>query len=161
MTNTQERIQNYERYIESKEDAIVKCQELAESAEQWKNKLIDKNFFEQDRFKLVTDEGYTHFKYHMRRPEYSYRGSQYVVYLNRDYSLELKNRETAHVLECIHTMLAFLQTEIEECKKNIAELRNFNEDDLVKDLQALYVKYNRPEVWGKVLESYEVRYPEQ
>lgn len=142
------------KYLET----INNLEELRAKLTAWSGKFIDKRFFEANF--LVSNEYRSWTRFSIRKPAYSWSHYLYEIRISQDCNLELQDRTKEHILDRITIEIANRFDWIAEYREALTKLKTFNEADLVKDLRALYVKHGRPEVWGKVLESYTVKYPD-
>lgn len=152
-----QKIESKQKYIKKAQTALDNLNQLKTALETWDKKLVDKRFFLQ-HFKM-SNEYRDWTKFSLSTPRYSFCKHSHEIYITSDYYLELDNRETAHILSKINDMLARLTSNIESWQNDIKTLNSFDEKQLVKELQALYSKYNQPEIWGEVLNRFEVKYP--
>jgi hypothetical protein len=120
-------------------------------------KLVDKRFF-LEHFK-VSNEYREWTRYEIRAPRYDWSKHAHELYISQECTLELDSRETAHIIAKAEETEQRLKDGIARYKKEIADLEQYDESKLIEELRALYVKYGAPETWGKVLDSYEVKYP--
>jgi hypothetical protein len=164
MTNIAEaKIQQAKDRIASYQEAIDNMDELETALKLWKHKNVDARFF-LEHFKQGEQknwQGKYCTKYNLSEPRYSFSKHNKEIYLNKDYSLELENRDTAHIIASIHDLRGRLETWKEETKVTIQGLKQLDEANLIKDLIALYHKHGKPSIWTEVLNIYEVKYPKE
>lgn len=161
-TETAQRVEQYREYIKEATEAIKDLDELIPALANWPRKLIDKNFFAQKVFQIEREGWHgaeTYSKYHLSTPSYSFEKYAYQIYLNRSYKVELQDRETFHVLEACKSLKNDLVNRLKEYEDTIADLESVDESALIRDLQAVYFKHNKPQIWGRILDSYKVKYP--
>jgi hypothetical protein len=154
------KIQDYRDYITTYEKVMTACVELLQALETHTGKMVDKRFFEK-HFTVMSD-GHTYVRYSFYGKRYDFDTYNYSLYLgsgNNGERLELQTRETRELVEKLQKRHGECYEMIESYTAKITELENFDEQALVNDLIAVYEKHGKPEVWGKVLESYEVKYP--
>jgi hypothetical protein len=177
---TQEAITMNERRIKEEVLAIESLKELAATLKQWPNKIIDRRFFEKF-FPLYDEAGaiITYWagknkrdiatKYKITPRTYSFE-KPFKIMLSRLVendpvrygewqSIHLNDKTTAGTLAEIEAEITARLGIIEQRKAKIIELSSFDESALVTELQALYLKYGKPDLWDKVLGLYEVRNP--
>lgn len=133
--------------------------ELAEALRKHQGKNVDKRFFEEHF--LLKNEYRDWTKYRLSLPDFSWSAHKYELRVSKDCKLNLLTRETKHILEEVEK-----QTEIEKARivryaEEIEALKGIDEDALIADLRALYQKHGKPETWGKILDLYQVKYPEE
>lgn len=161
MTNAKDkRIHEIEDTISRNTKAIEILHKLKNALEMWDRKNIDKTFFE--RFFLKKGENDTRWTaLYLSKPQYSFQTFAHRIFITPGIELELESRETVHVLEKTEEMIERLNSWINEEKQELTKTEDLDEKALVKELIALYKKYNKPRIWQEVLDSYEVKYPKE
>lgn len=157
-TKKDELIAQKREYATENERTRANLAELKTALKTHTGKLVDKRFF-LEHFK-VEDTYRDWTRYSLRPPRYDWSKHNHELYVSKDCTLELENRETSHIMEHIERAEERARDYAERLKNDIAKLEGFDEDALVKELRALYHKYGAPEHWNKILDSYEVKYPE-
>lgn len=160
MTSTKDTaIEDQENYKKSALEAIGKLERLITALKKHDGKLIDQRFF-NTHFKISNEyRDYTEFS--LAKPVYNFDRYAYRVYLNNNYHLELDNRERDHVLQSAIKMSRELQDRILGYEDKIKSLSGLDEEAIVSDLIAVYKKHGKPDIWRKILEKYEVIYPNE
>jgi len=156
MNTTEKAIQDKQDYKQTYLNGVKALIEIQNALQQWDNKIVDIRFFK--KFFSEKNEYRDYEKYSISAPRYSF-DTGYRIYLAKDCELKIENRETAHIKEKVSEQLTGYQARIDELTKDIETLTAFDEHALIKDLRALYTKHGKPETWGKILDSYEVKYP--
>ena len=164
-----EKIEETRKYIEEYQIGFKALDELQHAVEGHTGKLIDKRFFEKhfyekdEEWEKYRNEKRT--KYSMSTPDYGYGGTTHVIYLGvSHYKLELKSRETAHILEVIVEQVARYEEIVISYNKTLAQLEALDVDAIVKDIRAVYDKYkaNIPQYfWQDIIELYNVKCPDK
>lgn len=179
MTESEQRALNCADAIEDAHNKIKQCDELLNALETHCGKLIDKRFFEkhftikgeyQDYTKYsLTGKHYEWDKYMHRigidRMSWQYEPDANGVSIVRAYSdyeyIELQNRETAHVIAQVAWFKTKMKERIEYQTEKKAKFEAIDDGAIIADLQAIFFKYGEPDTWGKLLDSYEVKYPKK
>lgn len=158
MKTKEEEIKSLNGYMQHSVDVLKAFDELLIPLRLHKGKLIDKRFF-VEHF-TIKNEYRDYTKYNLYKPRYDWSKHSYEIYLCHSERLELNSRETAHVIETIENRKKIVENWIKDYQSKIDALQKFDEKGLVRDLKVLYKKYGKPSVWSKVLDSYDVKYPE-
>lgn len=154
-------------YIATSQTVIASLTELQTALDKHTGKVVNKTFFEK-YFTLTNEDGtpekrlYTEevrTKYCMYTSDFSW--APYRIYLTTSETLNLLNRDTAHIRETVSHMLTAKQLSITEYTNQITALNAFDEKALVSELLALYYKHGQPSIWQEILDQYEVKYPKQ
>jgi len=153
-----EKLTEYQTGYKARLEALT---EIKGGLEKWTRKLIDKNFFEQ--FKEQAKDGTDKWnKYVLINPEYSWARYSHRIYLGRSMEqVELQSRETKHVLEEVNKAIENTEKWITENQGRIDSVESTDEEALKNDLLAVFEKHNKPKIWREVLDSYEIKYPNE
>lgn len=154
------KIQDYRDYIMTYEKIINSCIELLTALETHTGKLVDNRFFKKHF--TINNEYRDWTKYSFAGKQYDFDTYNYRIYLGSGSSgeyINLQTRETSELVAALRARHESAFQMIQEYTAKVAELESFDEKALVNDLVAVYEKYGKPEIWGKVLDSYEVKYP--
>ncbi len=158
MTTTQKRIEEKQAYIAGCQEAIDNLTELIQALENVKGVSVDRRFFEQY---FTLNNGYRDYtKYSIQPVTDSWKQYSHTLYVSKDCTLELKARNKNHILEVAREALEQKKAYLKETKESIVLLESFNEQALIDDIRALYVKHGKPETWYLILKSFDVTNPE-
>ena len=177
MTHTEQKMLDCRDNIEDAEQKIAQCNELLEALDQHTGKLIDKRFFEKHFTETGEYRNWTRYNLSGKRYDWDkYTHRICLQHMNwtfdadeagcstvRKYSdyeyIELDNRKTAHVIEQTKNFIGRMHDRIAYNAERIAKYETLDERQLVKDLRAVYFKHGEPDIWGAMLDLYEVKYP--
>lgn len=123
----------FEKYFTRKDEAgaVVK---------DWKNRI-------------VTDYKFTD-------PAYSFQKDvDGLIFLAHSEYLEVSGKDKKTVLEAVNSKIDIVAGWINNANNSVKEAKNTNERAIIDDLKAVYKKHNNPSFWGKILDLYEVKYP--
>lgn len=164
-TNKEEYTKDLTNTIEQYSFFIGNLEEIEKALIDYKSETINITFFK--KYFNETHDGRDYQKYHIRANDWEWSKDKFKISIGyyrggrSSYAetVDVENRNRAHILERVQTKKAgYLQT-LEAKKKELEKLASFDESALVADLLALYKKYDNETMWRKVLESYEVKYP--
>lgn len=157
-TITSAEVEQYERYIETQMTALAGLTELQKALSTHQGKIVNKQFFEKN-FPITTQYGTTYPKYNISTPQITYKNFKLRIYVSRDCEVDLETRNTAEIVSAINTKIQSVEHQIEQYKEKIENFSKCDEEALKNDLMELYNKHNKPLIWNKILESYDVKYP--
>lgn len=143
-----------ESYIKT----ISRLQELIKALMEYDKKTIDKKFF--DKYFFVKLEYRDFYDFSIQPKRYEYIGEhKHEIYIWGYTYLEIKSRDRIHILEVAQESLDNFNLWISQNEEQTKKLEALDDMDIVKDLQAVFFKHGSPDLWGKILDSYEVKYP--
>ena len=175
METKNERIAYSKLMINGAQYQIKQCDELLTALATHTGKLVDKRFFEKHFTEPDTGFGRVWTKYSLSGKRYEWETNynhritlQRYIHTekvkDRDYStstysdfefIELVTRETAHVIERIQAKKQALSERVAHYIDQLAQLETVDNAAIVKDLLAVYNKYNAPITWLELLDMYD------
>jgi hypothetical protein len=157
--------------IKDKETQIARYNETIKHLERirapitlHKGKLVDARFFAAHFTEKWPSwkEGETrdYVPYQIRKPSYVFSETYPLeLYVSGDCKIQLESRETKDVLKAIDTELEKTTSWRNGSIVSRDKLKLIDEPAIIADILAVYNKHGKPDTWGKILETYEVKYP--
>jgi hypothetical protein len=155
----QQELERLQGYADTYRQTLKDLAELEAPLLTWDKKIIDKRFFEQ--FFTEKNEWRNWTKYSFSKPEYSFSRYNYKIFLNRNHNLELQTREKEEILTAITELRVKLTEWLIENEAKTKTIGKVDEKKMVADILAVYKKHGCPDIWQKVLDKYEVKYPKE
>ena len=142
---------------------ITRLNTLIVALSDYDKKTINKTFF--DKYFIDKDgrkdwKGRIYTDFHFTDKAYEWQKYAKRIYLDKSEYLEVDDTTKQTVLKQALEKSASVYAWIESAKKELENTQNTDEEQLIKDLQAVYFKHNKPSLWGDILNHYEVKYPD-
>lgn len=161
MTNAKDaKIKDLQSYIAGYNSVILSCIELLQALETHTGKMVDKRFFEKHF--TIKNEYHNYTKYSYVGKQYNFDTYNYSIYLGTSSNgekLKLQTRETSELVNALKERHQTAFAMVEKYTSEIEKLTAFDENAMVQDIIAIYHRYGKPDIWGSVLSSYDVKYP--
>lgn len=158
MSIKQAELTKRKEYLEQCTVALHNSQSLKIALEACQLEVISDLFFEEKFLEHIDDR--IILRMSINRPINDYVRHNYEIKISQHHKIKLFSRTKEEILQAIEKKIEEIEGEITLFRKEIADIEKVDDTKLVQELQALYVKYGKPEIlWSKILESAQVKYP--
>ncbi len=173
----EKRIAELLKYKDQYAKVLTRLETLLTALKDYNKDAINKTFFEK-YFSMKYDSSYDYIpegskigdirkdwkgniytEFHFSDKRWDWEKYYKRIYLAESEYLEASSNKRLDIIKETEQKIDSVKNWIANNDKELANVQSVDEKQLVADLIAVYKKHNAPEIWDKVLSSYEVKYP--
>jgi len=149
--NTQDRIKEVQESRDILIITIGKCDRLLMALSDYKNKTVNATFFEK-YFLEGESEHRTWTEFRLKQADY--REGQYQIWVGHNKNIYTPSRDRLDLIKAVTEAKENWKEQLFNTDGLLNELLNFNEDQFLADIKAVYIKHGSPAHANKILDSY-------
>ncbi len=167
-TLKQEKKDQLQQQLENYKKILARVQELKTALSSYDKNIINKTFFEKYfTFKDINGElskdwkGNLNTSFQFSGKAYNFDRYEKRIFLAFSEYVEVNATDKTTVIKAVEEKESNILNWIKTTEERLAENDTIDEETIKAEIIAIFYKYNKPSLWGKILEDYEVKYPSE